>query len=247
MSQKKFRDEYGLFVVEGDKMVEEALRSDFEVVEVYRRDKIGPAAMARISALSSPAPSLAVVRMPEEYTKTLDDTSDGVDRHAITPAGGLVLGLDSLRDPGNLGTIIRVADWFGIRDVYASRDTVELFNPKTVQATMGSVFRVRIHYCELASAARAVTACGGRVYGTFLDGEDIYAHQFRRDAADADVVESPVMIVVGNEANGISAEVAAAVTGRLFIPSFGSPHCESLNAAAATAIVISEYRRQTVY
>ncbi len=223
MSQKKFRDELGLFVVEGDKLVEEALRSGFEVEAVYRRDEIGQAAMSRISALSSPSPSLALVRIPRDGGKAPE---------------GLLLGLDSIRDPGNLGTILRVADWFGIRDVYASDDTVDVYNPKVVQATMGAVFRVGIHYCKLADTVREVVSLGGRAYGTFLDGSDIYSAVL--DSGE----KAPSMIVIGNEANGISAEVAAEVSDRLLIPRFGGSRCESLNAATAAAVTVAEFRRR---
>ena len=115
LSQKKFRDSEGLFVVEGEKMVQEALKSGFQVERVYRKEEIGEAAMARISALSSPSPVLAVVRKPQKPFEA--------------PSLGLYLALDGIRDPGNLGTILRIADWFGIDAVYASEDTVEMFNP----------------------------------------------------------------------------------------------------------------------
>ena len=142
LGSKKQRELSGLFVVEGEKMVAEALVSGFEVEEVYRIDDIGEEAMGRISQLSSPSPALAVVRMPDP------PSSDEID--ALTASRPLCLALDSVRDPGNLGTIVRIADWFGIDAVFASRDTVELYNPKTVQATMGAVFRRKVIYCDLA-------------------------------------------------------------------------------------------------
>ena len=118
LSQKKFRDSEGLFVVEGEKMVAEALASGFEIEKVYRREDIGEAAMSRISALSSPSPALALVRRPSDLES------------ASLPSSGLFLALDGIRDPGNLGTILRIADWFGISAVYGSPDTVDVFNPK---------------------------------------------------------------------------------------------------------------------
>ncbi len=241
LSQKKFRDEYGLFIVEGDKMVEEALRSDYEVVKVYRRDKIGVTAMSRISSLSTPPPSLAIVRQPETYRKTLDDISKGIDTEIFVPSSGLVVALDSIRDPGNLGTILRTADWFGISDVYASADTVEVFNPKVVQATMGSIFRVRLHYCNLVSLAQRVKSAKGLCFGTFMDGEDIFAFDFPSKMRKAG--GGVAIIVIGNEANGISDEVAAVMDYRIGIPQHNSK-AESLNAATATGIAIAEYRRQ---
>ena len=192
LAQKKFRDESGRFVVEGEKMVSEALASGFEVVSVYRRDEIGEEAMARLS------------------------------------------------DPGNLGTILRVADWFGIDGVVASPDTVELYNPKVVQATMGAIFRVPFHRMDIAELCRKVVTGGGHVYGTFLNGENMYSK-----ALDCGL-EAPSVIVIGNESNGISPEVAACVSDRLFIPPYPAddPGSESLNAAIATAITVAEFRRR---
>ena len=226
LAQKKFRDESGLFVVEGEKMVSEALASGFEVVSVYRRDEIGEEAMARLSMLSSPSPVLAVVRQPAPA--------------AFRPSSGLFLALDGIRDPGNLGTILRVADWFGIDGVIASPDTVELYNPKVVQATMGAIFRVPFFRMDIAELCRKVVSGGGHVYGTFLDGENMYSK-----ALDCGL-EAPSVIVIGNESNGISPAVAACVSDRLFIPPYPAddPGSESLNAAIATAITVAEFRRR---
>ena len=226
LAQKKFRDESGLFVVEGEKMVSEALASGFEVMSVYRRDEIGEEAMARLSMLSSPSPVLAVVRQPAPA--------------AFRPSSGLFLALDGIRDPGNLGTILRVADWFGIDGVVASPDTVELYNPKVVQATMGAIFRVPFHRMDIAELCRKVVTGGGHVYGTFLNGENMYSK-----ALDCGL-EAPSVIVIGNESNGISPEVAACVSDRLFIPPYPAddPGSESLNAAIATAITVAEFRRR---
>ena len=227
LSQKKFRDETGLFVVEGEKMVSEALSSGFEVVSVYRRDDIGEEAMGRISQLSSPSPVLAVVRQPAPVR--------------FSASKGLFLALDGIRDPGNLGTILRVADWFGIDGVVASPDTVELYNPKVVQATMGAIFRVPFHRQEIPAFCREVLAAGGHVYGTFLDGENLYSKPLDCGCS------APGVIVIGNESNGISRETAACVSDRLFIPPYPSddPGSESLNAAIATAITVAEFRRRS--
>lgn len=234
LQQKKFRDETGLFVVEGEKMVDEALRSGFHVESVYKRDEIGEDAMKRISSLASPSPALAVVRKPSDVS--LDDIS-----RASIPEKGLFLGLDGIRDPGNLGTILRIAEWFGIDAVYASRGTVDVFNPKVVQATMGAIFRVRIHYVDLPSFSEKLLAAGGRVYGTFLDGRNMYSR-------DLDTgLEKPVMIVIGNESEGVSAAMEALVSDRLYIPPYPAddPGSESLNAAVATAVTVAEFRRRT--
>ena len=226
LAQKKFRDESGLFVVEGEKMVSEALASGFEVVSVYRRDEIGEEAMARLSMLSSPSPVLAVVRQPAPA--------------AFRPSKGLFLALDGIRDPGNLGTILRIADWFGIDAVFASPDTVDVFNPKVVQATMGAIFRVKFHYTDIPALCRSALQADGNVYGTFLDGENMYQKSLSNG------MERPSVIVIGNEANGISAATAACVSDRLYIPPFPAddPGSESLNAAIATAITVAEFRRR---
>ena len=236
LAQKKFRDELGLFTVEGEKLVAEALASSFQVENVYRRDEIGEEAMSRITMLASPSPVLAVVRKPEDC-----HIAGGNLREAIGPTG-LYLGLDVIRDPGNLGTIVRVADWFGADAVLAAEGTVDIFNPKVVQATMGAVFRVRFHYVNLAEAANAVLEKGGKVYGTFMDGRNLYTEELETGA------DSPVMVVTGNEADGISPEMESLVSGRIAIPPYPADESgsESLNAAVATAITVAEFRRRLI-
>ena len=228
LSQKKFRDSSGLFVAEGEKLVAEALSSRFEVEKVYRKEEIGEAVMARITGLSSPSPALALIHKPEDLSK------------GQVPEKGLFLALDGIRDPGNLGTILRVADWFGIEAIFCSEDTVDCFNPKVVQATMGAIFRVRIHYTDIPALCKGVTARSGKVYGTFLDGENFYARELSNGP------DSPSLIVIGNEANGITEKTAACVTDRLYIPPFPADDAgsESLNAAVATAITVAEFRRR---
>lgn len=207
-------------------MVDEALASSFEVVEVLDVNDIGAEAMSRISTLTTAPPVVAVVRQSPPSP--------------LSVGPGLYLALDSIRDPGNLGTIIRTADWFGIRTVVASPDTVELYNPKVIQSTMGAVFRVAFHRMPLPDFARKTLDAGGRVYGTFLDGEDIYA-------CDTDNGEGhPVAIVIGNESAGIGAEMSRLVSDRLRIPPFPGDMSgsESLNAAMATGIIVAEFRRR---
>ena len=222
LKDKKFRDEYGQFAVEGEKLVSEALHSRFKVLAVYRSDEIGVENMARMSQLSTPSPVLAVVEKPAPRSLVLER--------------GLYLGLDSVRDPGNMGTILRLADWFGITTVFASQDCVELYNPKVVRSSMGSVFRVSVVSCDLEDICRRFRAKDMPVYGTFLDGEIIYSEKLAEEG----------LIVMGNESNGVSREVAAQVSTRLFIPSFAGTRqtAESLNVAAATAIVLSEFKRR---
>ena len=222
LKDKKFRDEFGQFVVEGEKLVEEAITSSFNVQAVYRTDEIGEEAMSRISQLSSPSPVLAVVEKPVPRGLALER--------------GLYLGLDSIRDPGNMGTILRLADWFGITTVFASQDCVEVFNPKVVQASMGSIFRVDVVLCDLPDICHRFRAMDMPVYGTFLDGKNIYTQTLADEG----------LIVMGNEAAGVSPEVASQASTRLLIPSFAGDRrtAESLNVATATAIVLSEFRRR---
>lgn len=227
LGSKKQREHSGLFVVEGEKLVAEALRSGFEVEAVYYADDIGEEAMGRISLLSSPSPALAVVRMPAP------PLSSEID--ALIASRPLCLALDSVRDPGNLGTIVRIADWFGIDAVFASRDTVELYNPKTVQATMGAVFRRKVIYCDLPRVAERFASESMPVYGTFLDGRDIYSETLSPEG----------LIVMGSESNGIGEDMAQKVTSRLYIPPYprDSAGSESLNVAIATAVTCALFRK----
>ncbi len=236
LQQKKFRDEEGLFTVEGEKMVEEALKSPYRVREVYRRDEIGEESMKRISSLASPSPALAVVEKPADVY--IDDP-ESIMR--LWSEGGLFLALDTIRDPGNLGTILRIADWFGIDAVFAAKDTVDVFNPKVVQATMGAIFRVKLHYVDLPELSRLFLNAGGCIYGTFLDGENMYSKNLEPGGG------KPAMIVIGNESEGISEAMAELVSDRLYIPPYPAddPGSESLNAAIATAITVAEFRRRT--
>jgi len=243
LGQKKFRDERRLFVVEGEKLVAEALQSGFDVVAHYRVEDIGQETMARISQLTHPSPALAIVRQPDPAPINIHPDE-------------LVLALDGIRDPGNLGTILRIADWFGIHTILASEDTVEVYNPKVVQATMGAIFRVKVSYVDLADFLRCRVKPGMtkdvkpdmtgdiapreapdfEIYGTFLDGDNIYQTPLTKGG----------IIVMGSEANGISPAVAATVNRRLYIPPFppDAHTSESLNVAVATAITVAEFRRR---
>ena len=220
LREKKFRDELGLFVVEGEKMVAEAQNSRFDVVSVWRRDEIGDEAMSRISQFTSPPPVLAVVRKPAPQP--------------VKTVRGLCLALDGVRDPGNMGTIIRLSDWFGISAVYVSGGCVEVFNPKVIQASMGSIFRVDIISADIPGICARFRSEGMQVFGTFLDGSDIYRQDLPQEG----------LIIMGNESEGISPETAAQVSSRLYIPPFGNSGAESLNVATAAAITLSEFRRR---
>ena len=179
----------------------------------------------KVSFLQTPQDVLAVFNTPK-----WKDTAS-----SVVPAGKLSLALDGVQNPGNLGTIIRIADWFGITDIFCSHDTADAFNPKVVQATMGSIARVRIRYVNLSEMLSTLPD-GFPVYGTFLDGEDIYSQTLTNEG----------LIIMGNEGNGISKEVAQLVNSRLLIPNFSTSddQAESLNVAIATAITCSEFRRQ---
>lgn len=220
LRDKKFRDEYGLFVVEGEKMVRELCDSGYELEAIYREEEIGSAMMERISLCSSASPVLALARIPER------------DRHDSQPAPGLCLALDSVRDPGNVGTILRSADWFGISRVYLSEDCADIYNPKVVQASMGSLFRVKISVCDVAELCSNFRSVGKDVFGTVLDGEDIYRCELPDEG----------LIVMGNESRGISEAVRRELSRRLRIPSFGGSRAESLNVAVATAVTLSIFR-----
>jgi TrmH family RNA methyltransferase len=199
-----------------------------------------PKQMERMSHLRTPTDILALVEIPRRRT---DPAAFGRE---------LTLALDGVQDPGNLGTIIRLADWFGVRDIICSRDTADCFNPKVVQATMGAITRVRVHYGELEEWLGAATtaapagkpAPGGKfaktivpVYGTFLDGENIHS---------AKLTPTSGIIVMGSEGRGISPEIEKQVSRRLYIPHFppDAPTAESLNVATATAITLAEFRRR---
>ena len=223
LSSKKERAASGLFVAEGEKLVGEMLASEFRVRKIFRcgeedrseagsvdTERVSPKEMERISALKTPTPVLALIELPRYRLSVGTGTDD------------LALALDGVQDPGNLGTIVRLADWFGIRDIVCSENTADCFGPKAVQATMGAIARVRER--------------GTPVYGTFLEGEDIY-----RAGLSAGGI-----VVMGSEGNGISSGTARCVTRRLFIPPYpgAAPTSESLNVAMATAVVAAEFRRR---
>ena len=230
LAQKKFRDEHSLFVAEGEKIVAEAQASGYKIEEIYRIEEIGAEAMARISNLSSPSPVLAVIRKPEFRTEDILD-------HLTPQTRGLYLALDGVKDPGNLGTIIRVADWFGVDAIFASPGTVEVFNPKVVQATMGAIFRKKVIYTDLAELCTSFKSLGLPVYGTLLDGKNIY------EALPADRKHG--LVVMGSESFGISEQLRPHIDSKLFIPPYPADAVtsESLNVAIATAIICAEFRR----
>lgn len=187
----------------------------------------------KVSLLQHPQQVLAVFPLPD-YGETF---GDGQRALASLSADSLCLALDGVQDPGNLGTIIRIADWFGIETIYCSHETADVFNPKVVQATMGSIARVRVIYVDLLRLIDSLPE-GYPVYGTLLDGEDIYRQQLSANG----------LIVMGNEGKGLSEAIRRKVSHKLLIPSYpsGRDTADSLNVAIATAITCSEFRRQSV-
>lgn len=225
LSQKKYREEYGLFVVEGEKMLNEVLNSDFVIESVYRKDDIGENSMSRISMLASPSPVLTTVQIP--------DKSEIRKRDILST---LSLAIDSINDPGNMGTIMRLADWFGIDTIYVTEDSVDIYNPKVVQASMGAIFRVKVIYTDLNELVSEYKEAKIPVYGAFLDGEIIYEAE----------LSDKGLIVIGNESTGISDNIGKMVDKRLFIPPYPASAenaTESLNVAIATSIICYEFRK----
>ena len=228
LQQKKFRDELGFFVAEGEKCVEE-LRKSFELISLYREgENATRTEIEQMSGLRTPQGTIAV------FKKSPIPISQ-------SPASHLTLALDGIQDPGNLGTIIRTCDWFGVHDIVCSLDTADCYNPKVVQATMGALARVRVHYVDLPTWL-AKQECP--IIGTLLDGKDMY-EVLRNEGMRVEGLKNEGIIVMGNEGNGISQEVRKLVTHPICIPSYpkNAETSESLNVSIATAIVLAEFRR----
>lgn len=240
LQQKKFRQIHKEFVAEGPKIVRELINSKFNTKTVYCTHSmlqhfnrsasdsftvISNKELYRISGSKTPSGILAIFEIPESGRFNPENIND------------LVLVLDAIQDPGNMGTIIRTADWFGIENIVCSQDTVEAYNPKVVQASMGSIARVNIYYQNLIELLK----CNDKkpkVYGTLLDGENIYSKN----------LEKVSYLVIGNESKGISKEIQELITDRIKIPGYSSgksTEAESLNASIAAALVCAEFRRQT--
>lgn len=228
LQQKKYRNQEQLFIAEGIKVVQELLNSNFELQDLFTTKKdfltvsknkvhaISDAELKKISALTTPNTCLAVFKIPK--AKEIAEK-------------GLIVALDDVRDPGNLGTIIRLCDWFGIETLFCSEESVDVYNPKVVQATMGSISRVNVVYGNLEVFLSQTKL---PVFGTFMDGKNIYQEKLPKKG----------IIIMGNEANGISSAVEKLVSERIAIPRFGNLQVtESLNVATATAIILSEFKR----
>ncbi len=228
LSQKKFRQQHQLFAVEGKKGIAEFLKSDFRLSHIFTTDAafdcdpkqqtpVTDAELKKISSLTTPQTALALFEIPKPKP---------------VETSGLIVALDAVRDPGNLGTIIRLCDWFGIKHLVCSNTTVDCYNPKVVQATMGSLTRVNMCYLDLEEFLKS---SGLPVFGAFMDGDNVYTQQLPQNG----------ILVLGNEANGISKEAETLISQKISIPRFGNLQAaESLNVATATAILLSEFCRR---
>lgn len=228
LNQKKYRNKHGLFIVEGKKGVNEFLNSDFKLHSLYYTNEfsetllndqsylISEVELKKISNLKTPNSVLGLFQIPDEVER----------KHT-----GLILAIDGVNDPGNLGTIIRLCDWFGLSQLVCSENTVDCFNSKVVQSTMGSLTRVHIVYKDLGLFLSETSL---PVYGAMMDGTNVYEENLSQNA----------ILVLGNEANGISDKIKLLLSNNITIPRFGSQQkTESLNVATAAAILLSEFRR----
>jgi TrmH family RNA methyltransferase len=233
LQQKKYRQMYGKFLVEGDKLVRELLASPFKIQAIYKTaDWNGEVQRGKIEVIEVSEEDLRKISTHDNPNQVLAVAEIPV-QNAELPTSKLVKGLylacDNLSDPGNAGTIIRTADWFGVEHIFFSENSVDAFNPKVVSAAKGSLFRVACHYVDLK------TLFGNNphlpVYGTFMDGKSIYKTKLDKEA----------IILIGNEANGIGEELVPFINHKISIPNFGK--AESLNAAVAAGVVLGEFRR----
>ncbi len=227
LQQKKYRKLHNLFIAEGKKVIQELIDANFSLEHLFvtktnlfdqkhAANLILDSELKKISALTSANDCLAVFKIKENSTST---------------SSGLELALDTIKDPGNMGTIIRLCDWFGISKIICSEETVDMYNPKVVQATMGSLARVNVVYTNLETYLKATNL---EIFGTYMEGENIYTKELPASG----------ILVMGNEANGISSEIESLVTQKISIPRFGNlQQTESLNVATATAIFLSEFKR----
>lgn len=240
LSDKKERQKTGLFVAEGEKLVNDLLQSSLELAEMYITEswlqasfdknvpeyatRISDKEMERISAFKNPSTVLAAFKIPD-----LGPVTENSFR-------GLSLVLDHIQDPGNFGTIIRTADWFGIPNIFCSADCADLFNPKCVQASMGAVARVQAHYLDLPEFLKKASGFGIPIFGTFMDGENVFESELPDRA----------LIVMGSEGQGISSNLEEYLARRISIPAFpaGKKELESLNVAVSASIICAEFRRR---
>ncbi|WP_313374765.1 RNA methyltransferase [Chishuiella sp.] len=230
LGSKKYRQKYNLFVVEGVKNIGEVIKSSINIKELFLTEDFWPDEngikktfvdekdLKKISYLSTPNVGLALCELPNH--------EDEIN------LSGLTIALDDIRDPGNLGTIIRLADWFGVENILCTKESVDVFNPKVIMSTMGSFSRVKIHYIDLENYLKNYN---GNIFGTFMEGESIYENKLPQEG----------ILVMGNEANGISPAIEKLTTNKLSIPFYGkNGSTESLNVAVATSVILGEFKSQ---
>jgi len=242
LQKKKYRDQHQLFVAEGDKLIIDLLQSGIKAnFLIYSKDwknklssthfknidtriETDLSQLKKISTLKTPSPVLGVFEIPK------------IELNPETISNSLSIVLDDVQDPGNLGTIIRIADWFGIKNIFCSPNTVDLYNPKVIQATMGAIARIKLSYIPLDELIAKYKSNDFPIYGTFLEGETIYNTSLQNKG----------FIVMGNEGKGISENIEKHVNHKLFIPNFPANQetSESLNVSVATSIICSEFRRR---
>lgn len=238
LSKAKYRYQSKLFVAEGAKLMSDLIDSGLKPYLIIATKDwksecnltidtepviVSESMLKKLSLLKTPQNVIAIFHHPETV-------------YAHNYHNSLILGLDGIQDPGNFGTIIRIADWFDIEQIICSKDTVDVFNPKVVQSSMGSIARVSVQYVDIVEFCTDYKKTGNAIYGTFIKGENIYSA----------TLEKKGMIITGNEGNGIRPEIEKLVTHKITIPSFSTNNksAESLNAGVATAIVCSEFKRR---
>ncbi|MBQ0147465.1 MAG: RNA methyltransferase [Flavobacteriaceae bacterium] len=230
LSSKKYRQKYNLFIVEGVKNIGEVIKSSIKVKELFITEDLWPDETAikktfieekdlkKISFLTTPNVGLALCELPSDPK--------------LTNFEGLAIALDDIRDPGNLGTIVRLADWFGVENILCTKESVDLYNPKVIMSTMGSFSRVNVHYINLAEYLKEYK---GPIFGTFMEGDSIYEN----------ILPQEGILVMGNEANGICKEIEKLTNHKISIPFFGNKgNTESLNVAVATSVILGEFKSQ---
>lgn len=227
LQQKKYRKELGLFVVEGRKSTDEFLASDFKLIHLFVSSDYKEMYPQAEIASSAEFKQMSNMRTPPEILAVFEQNSYTLPKSIHKN----YFALDNVQDPGNLGTIIRIADWFGMEHVFCNLDTVEVYNPKVVQACMGSLGRIQVHYVDFESYFKELDC---EIYGTFMEGDSIYSTN----------LTNPGLIVMGNESNGISAQIEKLCTQRISVPQETNRPTESLNVAVASAMISSEIFRQ---
>lgn len=241
IKKKKYRDLHECFFVEGEKLVDELLKSNVQIIDLY-------ATREWINKNTSTLENITVIEITEKELSTISSLSTPNKVFAIAAqqkhsfykdeiSNKLSILLDDINDPGNLGTIIRIADWFGIENIFCTKDSVDLYNPKVAQSTMGAIFRVKVHYVEFKNLFEEFSKVDSfNIYGTFLEGKNVYNEN----------LSSKGFVVMGNESHGISKKWGSYINNKLFIPNYPSDArtSESLNISAATAIICSEFRRR---